>query len=225
MRKRKVVNKKKFIRSVITMLFIAILGILIMNSAFASNEAVIKEEVEYVVCKGDTLWKIAERYKLENQDPREYIYEVEKLNNMTSATIYEGQTISFQLRLHFLNTVIGNNVTVNPFLRVDFASTIGAKGKANVNFPANFAYDGRLTAWAANAWAESSTSPYERELYDLKIIPSISLSVNTDIINLIFEPGLGYRIEDDGRKGSELVHSIYLNKYILSIFKQMKVLC
>lgn len=55
MRKRKVVNKQKFIRSVITMLFIAILGILIMNSAFASNEAVIKEEVEYVVCKGDTL--------------------------------------------------------------------------------------------------------------------------------------------------------------------------
>ena len=108
---------------------------------------------------------------------------------MLLITKYEGQTISFQLRLHFLNTVIGNNVTVNPFLRVDFASTIGAKGKANVNFPANFAYDGRLTAWAANAWAESSTSPYERELYDLKIIPSISLSVNTDIINLIFEPG------------------------------------
>lgn len=95
--KIKVVNKKKFIRSVITMLFIAILGILIMNSAFASNEAVIKEEVEYVVCKGDTLWKIAEIYKLENQYPREYIYEVEKLNNMTSATIYEGQTIKILL--------------------------------------------------------------------------------------------------------------------------------
>lgn len=97
MMKRKVVNKKKFIRSVITMLFIAILGILIMNNAFASNEAVVKEEIEYVVCKGDTLWKIAERYKFKNQDPREYIYEIEKLNNMTSATIYEGQTIKILL--------------------------------------------------------------------------------------------------------------------------------
>lgn len=66
--KRKVVNKKKFIRSVITMLFIALVGILVMNNVFASNEAVIKEEIEYVVCKGDTLWKIAERYKLENQE-------------------------------------------------------------------------------------------------------------------------------------------------------------
>ena len=135
---------------------------------------------------------------------------VDAANNTTK---YEGQTISFQLRLHFLNTVIGNNVTVNPFLRVDFASTIGAKGKANVNFPANFAYDGRLTAWAANAWAESSTSPYERELYDLKIIPSISLSVNTDIINLIFEPGLGYRVQDDGIKGSKLSHTLYWQAY------------
>ncbi len=95
--KIKVVNKKKFIRSVITMIFITILGILIMNNAFASNEAVVKEEIEYVVCKGDTLWKIAERYKLENQDPREYIYEVKKLNNMASATIYEGQTIKILL--------------------------------------------------------------------------------------------------------------------------------
>lgn len=132
---------------------------------------------------------------------------------MLLITIYEGQTISFQLRLHFLNTVIGNNVTVNPFLRVDFASTIGAKGKANVNFPVNFAYDGRLTAWAANAWAESSTSTYERELYDLKIIPSISLSVNTDIINLIFEPGLGYRVQDDSIKGSKLSHTLYWQAY------------
>lgn len=91
--KIKVVNKKKFIKSLITMLFVIILGILIMNNVFASNEAVVKEDVEYVVCKGDTLWKIAERYKLENQDPREYIYEIEKLNNMSNATIYEGQVI------------------------------------------------------------------------------------------------------------------------------------
>ena len=68
-----------------------------MSNTFASNEKVETKEIEYVVCKGDTLWKIAERYKLENQDPREYIYEVEKLNNMTSATIYEGQTIKILL--------------------------------------------------------------------------------------------------------------------------------
>lgn len=68
-----------------------------MNNTFASNETVETKEIEYVVCKGDTLWKIAERYKLENQDPRDYIYKIEKLNNMDSATIYEGQTIKILL--------------------------------------------------------------------------------------------------------------------------------
>ena len=95
--KIKVVNKKKFVRAILTMLFIVLVGMLVMSNTFASNEKVETKEIEYVVCKGDTLWKIAERYKLENQDPREYIYEVKKLNNMASATIYEGQTIKILL--------------------------------------------------------------------------------------------------------------------------------
>ena len=70
---------------------------MVINSVLASNEAVETKEIEYAVCKGDTLWKIAEKYKLENQDPREYIYEVKKLNNMTSASIYEGQIIKILL--------------------------------------------------------------------------------------------------------------------------------
>lgn len=95
--KIKVVNKKKFVRAILTMLFMVLVGMLVMSNTFASNEKVETKEIEYVVCKGDTLWKIAERYKLENQDPREYIYEVKKLNNMASATIYEGQTIKILL--------------------------------------------------------------------------------------------------------------------------------
>lgn len=95
--KLKVVNKKKFVKSILTIIFILILGILVINNVLASNEAVETKEIEYVVCKGDTLWKIANKYKLDNQDPREYIYEVEKLNNMTSATIYEGQIIKILL--------------------------------------------------------------------------------------------------------------------------------
>lgn len=61
--------------------------------------------------------------------------------------------------------------------------------------------------------ASAGQDAYDRNPYDLRILPSISLSVNTDIVNFIFEPGLGYRIEDDGRKGSELVHSIYWSAY------------
>lgn len=95
--KLKGVNRKKFVKSILTIVFIFVLGFMVINSVLASNEAVETKESEYVVCKGDTLWKIAEKYKLENQDPREYIYEVKKLNNMTSASIYEGQIIKILL--------------------------------------------------------------------------------------------------------------------------------
>lgn len=95
--KLKGVNRKKFVKSILTIVFIFVLGFMVINSVLASNEAVETKEIEYAVCKGDALWKIAEKYKLENQDPREYIYEVKKLNNMTSASIYEGQIIKILL--------------------------------------------------------------------------------------------------------------------------------
>ena len=47
----------------------------------------------------------------------------------------------------------------------------------------------------------------------MKIIPSVSLSVNTDIINLIFEPGIGYRALDNGIKDRKLTHTLYWQAY------------
>lgn len=139
---------------------------------------------------------------------------IDAVNNSTK---YEAQSISFQLRLHFLNTVVGNNVTVNPFLRIDFGSTIGAKGKAVISGanPLPGGFDQRFTAWAARGLRDATAGEeaYEREAYDLKIIPSISLSVNTDYVNFIFEPGIGYRALDDGIKGKELQHRLYWQAY------------
>ena len=58
--------------------------------------------------------------------------------------------IGFQLRLHFLNTVMGNNVTVNPFLRVDFN---GALDKNNANFLAS----GATKANEIKSWSSANT--------------------------------------------------------------------
>lgn len=120
---------------------------------------------------------------------------------------YSAKNLSFQLRLHFLNTII-DNVVVNPFIRIDFASALDAKGKAAI---VGSTYTSDIKAWtvAGARKASASEEAYDRNPYDLRILPSISLSVNTDIVNFIFEPGLGYRVEDDGIKGSKLVHSLY----------------
>ena len=124
---------------------------------------------------------------------------------------YSAKNLSFQLRLHFLNTII-DNVVVNPFIRIDFASALDAKGKAAI---VGSTYTSDIKAWtvAGARKASASEEAYDRNPYDLRILPSISLSVNTDIVNFIFEPGLGYRVEDDGIKGSKLVHSLYWSAY------------
>lgn len=45
-----------------------------------------------IIKSGDTLWDIAEQYKPDNIDIREYIYDIKTLNNISS-TIHEGDTI------------------------------------------------------------------------------------------------------------------------------------
>ena len=39
--------------------------------------------ITYTVSPGETLWEIAEKYCPEDMDIREYIYEIEKLNDIT----------------------------------------------------------------------------------------------------------------------------------------------
>ncbi len=75
------------------LLIILILSIsFCISKAFANNE-VETTEITYTVSQGETLWTIAKKYKLNDQDIRDYIYKVEKINNMDSAKIYEGQVL------------------------------------------------------------------------------------------------------------------------------------
>lgn len=89
----KIVNKRKFLKNIVTLIFIIIITFMCLNSIF-DKEEVITKEIQYTVSKGERLWDIAEQYKRPGQDIREYIYEIRKLNNMENATIYEGQEIT-----------------------------------------------------------------------------------------------------------------------------------
>lgn len=88
----KVVNKKKIIKSILILLFLIIILVFGFSKSFTKKEF-ISTECDYIVSKGERLWDIAEQYKRPDQDIREYIYEIKKLNNMETATIYEGQAI------------------------------------------------------------------------------------------------------------------------------------
>lgn len=93
--KVKIVNKKKFVRSLIFLLAIITLILLGINSAYSKTEIAYKED--YIV-KGDTLWSIAENeintneyYK--NKDIRKVMYEIKQLNKIESGNLKIGQKI------------------------------------------------------------------------------------------------------------------------------------
>ena len=62
--KIKIVNKKKFIRSMILLLTIIILALLGINHTYSKTEVAYKED--YII-KGDTLWSIAEKERNTNE--------------------------------------------------------------------------------------------------------------------------------------------------------------
>ncbi len=82
-------NKFKFIRSMAIIIFLLI-ALSNISVAKSNEEAKI---ISYTVSNGETLWSIAEEYKAENEDPRQYIYDIKKLNNMDNSNIYEGQIL------------------------------------------------------------------------------------------------------------------------------------
>lgn len=88
----KIVNKKRFITT-ISIILIMFFSVIVMFFSFTKNQEYTESHKTIYISKNETLWSIAKEYKKPNQDIRDYIYEIRKLNNMESATIYEGQEL------------------------------------------------------------------------------------------------------------------------------------
>ena len=92
----KIVNFKKFIRSIMIILFI-ILGL----SMICAKASLSYKEIEYTslyVDYGDTLWSIASRLQKTNnyykeKDIRYIIYDIKKINNLNSSDVYIAQEL------------------------------------------------------------------------------------------------------------------------------------
>lgn len=90
----RIVNRKKFIRSIAILIFLLI-GL--FNISIANTDKKEAEIIDYTITPGETLWSIAGEYTPNSKDVRETIYEIKKLNNMTDSNIYAGQTIKIKI--------------------------------------------------------------------------------------------------------------------------------
>lgn len=90
-----IVNKRKFIRSLVVLAGLIMLILLGMSNTYSKTEVAYKEDY---ILEGDTLWSVAEEqtqtneyYK--NKDIRDVVYEIKKLNNIENGNLDIGQKI------------------------------------------------------------------------------------------------------------------------------------
>ncbi len=75
--------------SVMVLIISVLLGMIVPVKAHAGNIGYI----EVKVCGGDTLWDLASQYGDPNKDVRENIYDICRINNVSAATLREGDSI------------------------------------------------------------------------------------------------------------------------------------
>ena len=77
-------------------ILISIISITLLLFVTIPGKASNKKEVsyrEYFVLKGDTVWSIVSRFKTEKMDIRDYMYEIEKTNEIKNSKIYENNKL------------------------------------------------------------------------------------------------------------------------------------
>ena len=93
----KVVNTKKFIRSIsITIGLIIFIILMLANISFSHTEVNYKE---IAISSGDTLWSIAKHEKnnndyFENKDIRDIVDEIKYLNNLSNSNLNIGDKLN-----------------------------------------------------------------------------------------------------------------------------------
>ena len=87
----KITNKKRFIRSLIVLIF------LVLSLVHTSTAKTESQVINYQIRKGQTLWSIAREYTPNSKDIRDTIHEIKDLNNMQDSNIYAGQTIKIKI--------------------------------------------------------------------------------------------------------------------------------
>lgn len=99
MKNLKIVNRKKFVRS-ICILMLIVVGIIWLSTkaSLSHNENIPMEYDDIMVADGDTLWQISLEQQqdnpyYENKDVRDIVNHIKKINSLQSGNLAVGQTL------------------------------------------------------------------------------------------------------------------------------------
>lgn len=91
----KIVNVKKFIRTMSILVILILIIILFSNKTYSKVDTKYKEES---IILGDTLWSISQEESknnkyFENKDIREIVSEIKRINKLDNLDLKEGQKL------------------------------------------------------------------------------------------------------------------------------------
>lgn len=102
-------------------------------------------------------------------------------------------SFGFELRPYFGATV--GDVALKPFVKIGYDTALDAKGKVG-------AASTRVSSSSVVYYREPATgeATYDSNPWELRLIPTLGLSANSDIVSLYLEAGVGYVANDTGYK-------------------------
>lgn len=90
-------SKFRFITFLVLLILVLGIGFGRITGIGVANGVNEPEYATVEVNTGDTLWNIAERYASNDQDVREVVYKISRINDLDQDTITAGQTIKVPL--------------------------------------------------------------------------------------------------------------------------------
>ena len=136
-----------------------------------------------------------------------YGYEATEGGTKNKGTFAE--TFGFDFRLWFGSMV--EEVAINPIIKIQYNGALGKQHNQTRIQAADLVHYAALggvpTTWTEN-WAKGA--------WDLKIIPALGITANSDIVSLYVEPSLGFQINQRGSatdKNAKELYSLYYGAY------------
>lgn len=134
------------------------------------------------------------------------------MNELTdqAGTKQTGSSFGFDFRAYFGATV--GDVALKPFLKVTYDTALDAKGKAGSG-----SYSVKSDSYVFNNKPMIGYTVYDSNPWELKVLPTLGMSANSDIVSIYVEAGLGYKATDTGYKlnagANGIQHSLAWSSY------------